>query len=62
MRGGITGSTKGGTDLSLGGEYKFTKMIGAFVQLNNIFGESYQRWYQYPVFGFNAFGGVVVRF
>ena len=62
MRGGISGSTKGGTDLSLGGEYKFTKMIGAFVQLNNIFGESYQRWHQYPVFGFNAFGGVVVRF
>jgi hypothetical protein len=61
-RGNISGSTKGGTDLSLGSEYKFTKMIGAFIQLNNIFGESYQRWYQYPVFGFNATGGVVVRF
>lgn len=61
-KGNLTKSTKGGTDLSIGAEYKFNKHIGAFVDLNNIFGESYERWHQYPVYGLNMHGGVIVRF
>jgi hypothetical protein len=37
-------------------------MFFAFVQLNNIAGATYQRWYNFPVYGFNANAGVGVRF
>ncbi len=51
-----------GTDLSAGAEYKINKRFSAFVNLNNIFGNSYERWRNYPVYGFNFLGGVVYRF
>ncbi len=52
----------GGLDMRLGLEYKINQRLHAFLDLNNIFGQSYERWHQYPVYGFNALAGVVVRF
>jgi hypothetical protein len=58
----ISNRMSGGADWSVGAEYKFTKHIGAFINLNNIFGKNYERWHNYPVYGFNILGGVSIRF
>ena len=58
----VSKSFKGATDLSIGAEYKINKQLSAFLDLNNIFGKNYERWHQYPVYGFNVLGGVSMRF
>jgi outer membrane receptor protein involved in Fe transport len=45
------------TDINLGIEYRYKKHISAFVNFNNLANNSYQRWYNYPVYGFNLLGG-----
>jgi hypothetical protein len=50
------------TDLSAGLEFKVYKNIKLWMQFNNIFNKEYQRWNQYPVYGFNFLGGVVFSF
>ena len=50
------------SDLSAGLEFKVVKNIKLWAQFNNIFNKSYQRWNQYPVYGFNFLGGVVFSF
>lgn len=50
------------TDLSAGLEFKVYKNIKLWMQFNNIFNKEYQRWNQYPVYGFNLLGGVVFSF
>lgn len=52
----------GATDLSAGLEFKITKNINLWSQFNNIFNKEYQRWNQYPVYGFNFVGGIVFSF
>jgi outer membrane cobalamin receptor len=52
----------GGADLSLGAEFRINSHFTAFTDLNNIFGRNYQRWHNYPVYGFNAILGVIARF
>ena len=53
---------KGAIDLSAGLEFKITKNINLWTQFNNVFNKEYQRWNQYPVYGFNFLGGVVFSF
>jgi outer membrane receptor for ferrienterochelin and colicin len=50
------------SDLNAGLEFKITKNINLWTQFNNIFNKEYQRWNQYPVYGFNFVGGVVFSF
>ena len=50
------------SDLSAGLEFKVYKNIKLWMQFNNIFNKEYQRWNQYPVYGFNFLGGVVFSF
>lgn len=52
----------GGTDLSAGAEFKVTKQFSAWLDLNNIFNNKYQRWNNYPVYGLNVIGGLVFHF
>lgn len=52
----------GGTDLSAGAEYKITKMFSAWLDFNNVLNSKYQRINQYPVYGFQVLGGVIIRF
>lgn len=59
---GSVGDLAGATDLSAGLEFKITKNINLWTQFNNIFNKEYQRWNQYPVYGFNFVGGVVFSF
>jgi hypothetical protein len=53
---------QGAMDLSAGLEFKIVDNIKLWAQFNNIFNKEYQRWNQYPVYGFNFLGGVVFSF
>lgn len=52
----------GAFDLNAGLEFKITRNINLWTQFNNLFNKEYQRWNQYPVYGFNFVGGVVFSF
>jgi hypothetical protein len=49
-------------DLSAGLEFGIVKNVKLWAQFNNILNKEYQRWNQYPVYGFNFLGGVVFSF
>ncbi len=53
---------KGGTDLSAGAEYTITKRFGVWLDFDNLFNDKYQRWNNYPVYGFQVMGGILVHF
>ena len=59
---GSPGKLSGAKDLNAGLEFKITKNINLWTQFNNIFNKQYQRWNQYPVYGFNFVGGIVFSF
>jgi hypothetical protein len=59
---GTDGRLKGAFDLNAGLEFKITKNLNLWTQFNNITNKSYQRWNQYPVYGFNFAGGIVFSF
>ena len=61
-KGGISKRMQSGADLNVGAEYKFNKQFSTFINLNNIFGGTYERWHNYPVYGFNFIGGIVFHF
>lgn len=48
-------------DLSAGLEFKVTRSIDLWLQMNNILNNRYERWNQYQVYGFNVLGGVIIR-
>jgi hypothetical protein len=49
-------------DINLGAEYHYTKRLSFFINLNNIANMKYKRWYNYPIQGFNAMGGLSFSF
>jgi hypothetical protein len=49
-------------DMNLGLEFSLQPKLNLWLQMNNLFNNIYQRWNQYPVFGFNVMGGVVYSF
>ena len=49
-------------DLSAGLEFKIVKNVKLWAQFNNILNKEYQRWNQYPVYGFNFLVGIVFSF
>ncbi|MFN4284387.1 MAG: hypothetical protein ACK4E8_00315 [Lacibacter sp.] len=49
-------------DLNAGAEYSITPRIGAWLQFNNIFNNAYERWYNYPVLGFQVIAGIRLTF
>ncbi len=59
---GSSGRLDGAADLNAGLEFKITKSLNLYTQFNNIFNKTYQRWNQYPVYGFNFTGGIVFSF
>jgi hypothetical protein len=56
------GNLQGAMDLSAGLEFKIVNNIKLWAQFNNLLNKEYQRWNQYPVYGFNFLGGVVFSF
>lgn len=51
-----------GLDVNAGFEFKVAKQINLWLQLNDIFNDKYERWHQYPVYGFNILGGIIFSF
>ena len=49
-------------DLSVGAEYWVNETFGAWIDLNNLTANKYERWKGYRTFGTNFMGGVVVKF
>ncbi len=53
---------KGGTDISAGAEFKINKQFSAWLDLDNILNSRYQRWNNYPVYGLQVIGGILIHF
>jgi hypothetical protein len=53
---------KGYADINLGVEYRYTKLLSGFINLNNILGQRYYKWYNYPSQRFNFMIGVTYSF
>ncbi len=49
-------------DVNLGAEYRYTKRLGMFLQLNNILNVRYFRYLNYPTQRFNVLGGISYSF
>ena len=52
----------GGSDLSAGAEYQVNKQFSIWLDVNNIFDNKYERWHNYPVYGLNVLGGILIHF
>jgi hypothetical protein len=50
-------SLEGFADLNLGVEYRYTKILSAFIRFNNILSSPNHLFYQYPRIGFNVMAG-----
>jgi hypothetical protein len=51
-----------GFDMNAGVELRILRQLNLWFQMNNIFNDKYERWHQYPVYGFNVVGGIVFSF
>jgi hypothetical protein len=49
-------------DVNGGVDYKISKRISLFAQVNNLLNNKYQTYLYYPAYGFNIFGGLTVGF
>jgi len=61
-KGNVAKAFKPGSDLSAGAEFKINKTFSAWMDVNNILNNKYQRWHNYEVYGLNLMGGVRVNF
>lgn len=55
-------SLKGWLDLNIGLDYRYSKVLSAFVSLNNIGFSQYFRWYEYPSYRFLGMAGLTYSF
>ena len=53
---------KGWLDLGLGAEYRINQRFSAFVKLNNLLNQGYEKWYNYPVQKLNVMVGIGFSF
>lgn len=53
---------KGGTDLSAGAEFKINKQFGAWLDFDNVLNSKYAYWNNYPVYGLQVIGGILIHF
>lgn len=53
---------KGTVDFNLGIEYRYTKILSGFLNFNNIGAVRYQKWYNYPGYGFTVLCGITYAF
>jgi len=61
-KGNISDRSKPGADLSAGAEFKINRQFSAWLDVNNIFNNKYERWHQYEVYGLNLLGGIRFNF
>jgi hypothetical protein len=53
---------KGGTDVSAGAEFKISSQFSAWLDFDNLLNSKYQRWNNYPVYGLQVIGGLLIHF
>ncbi len=58
----VASKIKGALDLGAGFDYRINRMVLAYVDVNNILNQHYQRWYGYPVQGILVMAGVKISF
>jgi hypothetical protein len=51
-----------GVDLNVSARYTFLKNWNALLDVNNLLGSNYQRWYGYPMFGTQVMAGISYSF
>lgn len=49
-------------DVNLSFEYRYTKRLSAFIKFNNLGGLNYEKYQDYPLQGFNTWGGLTYSF
>ncbi len=49
-------------DINIGADYRYSKKLSFFLDANNLMNQTYQRWFNYPVYGLNALAGVTFIF
>jgi len=59
---GVSFKGDNGADMNAGVEFRITRMLNLWFQMNNLFNNKYERWHQYPVYGFNVLGGIIFSF
>ena len=62
IKSNVDKSNSNGADLSMGVEYSINKKFSAWIDLNNIFNNKYERWNNYQVYGINIIGGFIIKF
>ena len=53
---------KRAVDFQVGADYKIQEDLAAFVEIQNLFNDKYQLYYNYPSIGFELFAGIKYRF
>lgn len=61
-RNNITVKLKPVAEIGGGAEYSFIPRLSAFLQVNNLLNNKYQRWYGYNAYGINIYGGLRLKF
>jgi outer membrane autotransporter protein len=51
-----------GADVSVGAEFSINKNFSAWLDVNNLLNNKYERWHNYPVYGIHIIGGVMIKF
>lgn len=62
LKNNVQKTLSGAADLSAGMEFAINKKFSAWVDVNNIFNNKYERWHNYQVYGLNILGGVLYKF
>jgi hypothetical protein len=62
LKNGDERNMKGGTDLSAGAEFRINKQFSAWLDFDNILNSKYERWNNYPVYGLQVIGGLLIHF
>ncbi|MEJ7589001.1 MAG: hypothetical protein WKI04_15705 [Ferruginibacter sp.] len=58
----VNRTLSGAADLSAGLEFAINKNFSAWLDVNNIFNNKYERWHNYQVYGLNVLGGMIYKF
>jgi hypothetical protein len=59
---GVAFKGDNGADMNAGVEFRITRALNLWFQMNNLFNNKYERWHQYQVYGFNVLGGIIFSF
>lgn len=49
-------------DINIGADYRYSKKLSFFIDLNNLTNQTYQRWFNYPSYGLNGIAGATFIF